>query len=101
MSPAVIIAYYSPDKEVLWWDEDEESTEHGKFNLHDRMRDWITNGNTFEILEYIPGGWDNTTHGYIGERAAWWDEQLRNLGYDTPMNRWSALTREPKEIDDA
>jgi hypothetical protein len=100
MSPAVIIAYYAPDKEVMWWGEEEEPP-HGKFNLHDRMRDWVVNGNTFEILEYIPGGWDEGVRGYLRDRAIWWDEQLRNLGYDVPMNRWSALTPAPKETDDA
>ena len=78
----VIIAYYKPDREVLWWVEGYDKDE-GKYQLYARMQDYVANGNTFEILEYHPRGWKGTSdEDSLGKRAAWWDEQLAAQGYD-------------------
>ena len=78
----VIIAYYKPDQEVLWWVEGYDKDE-SKYQLYARMQDYLVNGNTFTILEYHPRGWKGKTdEDSLGQRAAWWDEQLHAQGYD-------------------
>ena len=78
----VIIAYYKPDQEVLWWVEGYDR-DVPKTQLYARMQDYIANGNTFTILEYHPNGWHGKTdEDTLGERAAWWDKRLREQGYD-------------------
>lgn len=79
---AVIIAYYKPDREVLWW-VDSYERDHSYTRLFPRMEDYLVNGNTFEILEYHPNGWrGKSDEDTLGERAAWWDKRLREAGYD-------------------
>lgn len=77
---AIIIGYYKPDREVYWWVDGYEHDEK-YVRLYSRMEDYLINGNTFTILEYLPNGW-NLNYGDIGERASWWDEQLAEQGYD-------------------
>lgn len=78
----VIIGLYKPDREVLWWVEGYEG-DANKTQLYARMEDYVVNGNTFEILEYHPRGWKGKTdEDSLGNRAAWWDEQLHAQGYD-------------------
>lgn len=74
----VVIAYRKSDREVYWWYTDEADSPHT--NLHTRMAEWLVKGETFEILEYHPRGLDRISR--VNERAVWWDEQLRELGYD-------------------
>ena len=77
---AVIIGLHKPDREVFWFVEGYVH-DNSKIRLYSRMEDYLANGNTFTILEYHPRGW-SLNYGYIGERASWWDEQLREQGYD-------------------
>ena len=74
----VIIAFRKSDKEVYWWYTDEGDAD--MLNLHNRMADWLANGNTFEILEYHPNGLSEYT--FANTRAVWWDKQLHELGED-------------------
>lgn len=77
-----IIALYSSDREVLWFEEgDMDDNDQPVWNLHNRMATWLADKKTFTILEYHPNGWDNFNVD-ISTRCAWWDEQLREQGYD-------------------
>lgn len=91
MAIPIIIAYHKATREVLWWRVGEyirngnENTQRTLFAhyLFDRMEDYLVNGNTFEILEYHPHGWSERYFTQtLGERAKWWDDQLRQQGYD-------------------
>lgn len=82
MSKAVIIGLYSPHQEVYWFEEGEtDSIAAPIWNLHARMAAWLGDKETFTILEYHPNGWDDFFDD-IAKRCAWWDEQLREQGYD-------------------
>lgn len=77
-----IIALYSPDQEVYWFEEgDMDDNDRPVWNLHNRMAAWLADKKTFIILEYHPNGWDNFNVD-ISTRCAWWDDQLREQGYD-------------------
>lgn len=79
---AIVMGFCAPHQEVLWWVDGYEGDEH-MLNLHNRFADYVVNGNTFIILEYHPNGWKGKSDAdSLGERAAWWDDQLREQGYD-------------------
>lgn len=82
---AIVIGLHKPDLEVLWWVDGYERDE--KYTtLYGRMEDYLANGNTFTILEYLPNGWHGKTdEDTLGKRAVWWDKQLREQGYDIWM----------------
>ena len=89
MSNAVVFAYCSESREVLWFFEDDDDDWEGKprHNLFTNMSNWLARGETFTILEYHPNGFDPAT-GTVGDRAVWWDNQLHNLGYDIYKWNW-------------
>ena len=87
--PAVVFAYHSAKREVFWWLEDERIFrgigEHGRedtapaHSLYARLENFIVHGETFTILEYHPNGFDPSN---LSRRCKWWDDQLREQGYD-------------------
>lgn len=79
---ALIMALCSRHKEVFWWSEDDD-----EFNLYNRMQDWVTKGETFTILEYIPDDDNYHWDGDVSKRAMWWDKQLAEQGYDIDVER--------------
>ena len=82
MSNAAIIGLYSPDRAVYWFEEgDTDELDRPICNLHARMATWLGDKTTFTILEYHPNGWDHLEWD-LGKRCKWWDEQLREQGYD-------------------
>lgn len=96
-----IIAYHSEAKEVMWWVEGEgldylQNQDNPVMSLYTHMQNLICKGQTFEILEFWPRGFPEQEEEDIGvngpdlaQRCCWWDEQLRNLGYDicTPASK--------------
>ncbi len=80
MSNAVVFAYCGEDKEVLWFFEDDDPEGAPKHRLFTNMSSWLANGDVFTILEYYPNGEADEID--KSARAIWWDDQLRNLGYD-------------------
>ncbi len=82
MSNAVVFAYCSGAREVLWFYDDDDDDWEGKprHNLFTNMSIWLATGEVFTILEYHPNGFGESSTA-MGDRAMWWDNQLRNLGY--------------------
>lgn len=82
MDSAVVFAYCGEAQEVLWYFEEGDSDPEGPFEhrLYTHMSNWLVKGETFTILEYHPNGLADASSS-LTERAMWWDDQLRGLGY--------------------
>lgn len=74
-----IIALRSSDREVLWFDDDED----GAMTLFRAMEEWLVHGITFTILEY-----HHKRKGIeVATKSEWWDDQLLEQGYDIYKER--------------
>lgn len=73
-----VVALRSSDREVLWFNDDV-----GGLTLFEAMEEWLVHGVTFTILEYHPErkGID------VATKSEWWDDQLREQGYDIYKER--------------
>ena len=79
-----LICYWSRYKAALWIEDDggdDLCTLFGNFEL------LITEGETCEILEYVPThNVADTNVGDVSRRTDWWDMRLHELGY--PIMRY-------------